>query len=87
MTERTRLISGLLHGLFIMDLSLQSINWSADNFKKNVTSISCTLKPAIQSGDTSQGYPLTITWMSVRMSTIMKLNTDYICLGHLASNA
>ena len=29
---------------------------------------------------------LTITWMSIRMSTI-KLNTDRICLGHLASNA
>ena len=27
----------------------------------------------------------TITWMSIRMSTI-KLNTDCICLGHLASN-
>ena len=29
---------------------------------------------------------LAITWMSIRMSTI-KLNTDCICLGHLASNA
>ena len=29
----------------------------------------------------------TITWMSIRMSTIMKLNTDCICLGHLASKA
>ena len=32
------------------------------------------------------GCQLTITWMSIRMSTI-KLNTDCICLGHLASNA
>ena len=35
MNERTRLISYLLCGLFIMDLSLQSIktnNWSADIF-------------------------------------------------------
>ena len=41
MTERTRLISYLLHGLFIMDQSLRSIktnNWSAGNFKKHVTS-------------------------------------------------
>ena len=29
---------------------------------------------------------LTMTWMSIRTSTI-NLNTDYICLGHLASNA
>ena len=29
---------------------------------------------------------LTITWMSIRMSTI-KLNADCLCLGHLANNA
>ena len=53
--------------------------------------MSCTLEPAIQSGTLVSGCPfdscqLTITWMSIRMSTI-KLNTDCICLGHLASNA
>ena len=40
-----------------MDLSLWSIktnNWSVDNFNKQVTSVSCTLKPAIQSDDTGQ---------------------------------
>ena len=53
----------------------------------------CTLEPAIQSGDTGQwitslfdSCQLTITWMSIGMSTI-KLNTDCICLGHVASNA
>ena len=94
MTERTRLVIYLLYGLFIMNLSLRSIktnNWSADNFKKHVTSTSCTLEPALQSGATGQRIPfdsfqLTVTWMSIRMSTI-KLNTDCICLGHLASNA
>ena len=43
-----------------MDLGLQSIktnNWSADNFEKHVTSMSCTLEPAIQSGDTGQRIP------------------------------
>ena len=43
-----------------MDLSLRSIktnNWSADNFKKHVTSISCTLQPVIQSCDTGQWVP------------------------------
>ena len=54
--------------------------------------MSCTLERAIQSCDTGQQTPffdscqLTITWMSIRMSTI-KLNTDCICLEHLASNA
>ena len=43
-----------------MDLSLRSIktnNWSADIFKKYVTSMSCTLEPMIHSGDTGQGIP------------------------------
>ena len=43
-----------------MDLSLRSIktnNWSADNVKKDVTSMSCTLQPAIQSCDTGQWVP------------------------------
>ena len=64
-----------------MDLSLQSIktnNWSADNFKKHNTSMSCTIEPTIQSGDTGQRIPfltavnklLTITRMFIRMSAI-----------------
>ena len=51
----------LLYGIFIMDLSLRSIktnNWSADNVKKHVTLMSCTLQPAIQSCDTGQWVPL-----------------------------
>ena len=45
-------------GLFIMDLSLQSIktnNWSVDNLKKKT--VSCTLEAAIQSGDTGPRMP------------------------------
>ena len=48
--------------------------------------MSCTLEVAIQSCDTGQRIPfsdscqLTITWMSA-----IKLNTDGICLGHLAN--
>ena len=61
MTELKRLISYLLYGLFIMDLSLLSIiktnNWSADNFKKTSHPMSCTIGPAIQSGDTGQWIP------------------------------
>ena len=46
MTERTSLIQRfLLYDLFIIDLSLRSIKkhcgqWSADNIKKHVTSMS-----------------------------------------------
>ena len=43
-----------------MDLSLSSIkinNWSANIFKKHVTSMSCTLEPAIHSCDTGQQIP------------------------------
>ena len=60
MTERTRLISYLLYGLFTMDLSLRSIktnNRSADNFKKYKTSVSCTIEPEIRSYDTGQRIP------------------------------
>ena len=41
----------------ILDLSLWSIktkNWSVDNFKKHITSVSCTLQSMTQSCDTSQ---------------------------------
>ena len=69
MTERTRLISYVLYGLFINDLNLRSIktnNWSADNLKKkkHVTSMSCTLKPAIQPDGTGQRIPFltTVNW-------------------------
>ena len=54
--------------------------------------MNCTLEPAIQSGDSGHRTPfltavrLTITYMSVRMSTIT-LNTDCICFGNLASTA
>ena len=52
--------------------------------------MSYTLEPAMQSGDTGQqmsffdSFQLTITYLLIRMST-SKLNTDCICLGHLAS--
>ena len=96
MTERTRLISYLLYGLFTMDLSLRSIktnNRSADNFKKYKTSVSCSIEPEIRSYDTGQRIPFLtavnwpfITMMSIRMFAI-KLNTNCICFEHLASNA
>ena len=57
-------------------------------FKKNISSVSCTLEPVMQWGDTGQQIPFfdscqfTVTWLSIRMSTL-RLNTDCICLGHL----
>ena len=45
--------------------------------------MSCTLVFEMQSGDIGQQIPfLAIKWMPT-----IKLNTDCICLGHLASNA
>ena len=90
MTEWMRLISYLLYGLFsTININTGSnwvcnqlkpiINWSVDNVEKHVTSMSCTLKHAIQSCDTGQQIPffdscqLTIAWMST-----IKLNTDYL---------
>ena len=49
----------ILYDLFILNLSLRSNiknQWSADNIKKRVTSIS-SFKPAIHSGATVSGYP------------------------------
>ena len=50
----------LLNGLFIMDLSLQSIktnNWPADNFKKTHHLNELYFWAVIQSGDTGQQMP------------------------------
>ena len=61
MTELMRSVSYVLFGLFIMDLSLQSIktdNWSVNNFKKHFISMTWTLEPTIQAGDIGQWIPL-----------------------------
>ena len=94
MTEWTRLISYLLFGLFIMELSLRSMktnNWSADNFKKcHLNELYTLAHDTVRwywSADTLfDSCQLTITWMFIGLSTI-KLKTDCLCLGHLASNA
>ena len=80
-------------GLFIMDLSLRSFktkNWLTDNFTKTchlneLYTWACDTVMWHGSADTLfDSCQLTITWMSIRMSTI-KLNTDCICIGYLAS--
>ena len=55
-----------------MDLSQQSIktnNWSADNFKEHVPSMSCTFKLAKQTGNTGQWIPFlkAVNCMFIRM--------------------
>ena len=79
-----------------MDLSLRSIkgnNWSADNLKKKThhlsesyTWASDTVRWDWSADALFDSCQLTITWMSIRMSTI-KLNTDCISLEQIASNA
>ena len=57
MTKQTRLISYLLHGLFIMDPSLRSIKPATGQRITLKKTMSCTIEAAIQSDDTGQ-------WMS-----------------------
>ena len=56
--------------------------------KKNITSLSCTIEPVVQSCDTGQWIPfwqLSIEHnMDVHKISTIKLNTECICLGHLA---
>ena len=57
-----------------------------DTVTEHFTSISCALEPAISHVTLVSGYlfdscQLTITWMS-----IIKLNTDWICLEHLSAS-
>ena len=86
MTERTRLISYVLYGLFINDLNLRSMktnNWSADTLKKkHVTSMSCTLEPAIQPDGTGQRIPF---WQLL-IGHEMDVHQIVHCLGHLDRN-
>ena len=78
-----------------MDLSPQSIenskkkkqNWSVDNFKKYMISVSCTPEPEIQSHDTGQlthFWQLSIAYnMDVQYQSYVY--TDSVCLGLPAS--
>ena len=67
-----------------MDQCLRLIK--TDIVNEHFTSISCSLAPAISHVTLLSGYlfdscQLTITWMS-----IIKLNTDWICLEHLSAS-
>ena len=97
MTKRMRWISYLLYtyGLFIKDLSLWSIKtniWSADNVKNTSHQWAAHLFSRCNQMTLVSRYPfwqLSIDHkmdVHIRIPTI-KLNTDCICLGHLANNA
>ena len=65
----------------------QRMRWiKTDTVTEHFTSISCALEPVISHVTLVSGYlfyscQLTITWMS-----IIKLNTDWICLEHLSAS-
>ena len=87
MTERTRLISYVLYGLFINDLNLRSIknkNWSADNLKKKNTSPQWVVLLSLQYSLMAQGsgYPF---WQ-LSIGHEMDVHQVVHCLGHLARN-
>ena len=80
MTERTRLISYVLYGLFINDLNLRSIktnNWSADNLKKTrhlneLYSWACNTAWWHWAADTLfDNCQLAMKWVSIRLSTAL----------------
>ena len=94
-TDKVNNLQYLLCGLFIMDLTLGSIlkpttgQWIT--LKKTRHNELCTWAHDTVRWHWSADTPfyscqLIITWMAIRMSTI-KVNTDCICLGHLATNA
>ena len=94
LNDRTEEVNKLfiISRFFIKDLSLRSLktnNCSANNFKKHATSMSCTLEDAIQSSDTGQRIPFSTAVSHDHNMDVHRiiLETDWICLGHLASNA
>ena len=93
--EQNRLISYLLLWPFYYrpepGINIKTNNRSVDNLKKNTSPQWVEhLSPwysqlTLVSRYLFDSCQLTITWMAIRMSTI-KVNTNCICLGHLASN-
>ena len=94
MTKQPRLISYLWYDLFIMDLILGSFKPTTGQritFKKLVTSMSCQMSPQYSHVTLVSRYPF---WqpsvdrnMDVHEDIHYQVNTDCICLWHVASNA
>ena len=67
-----------------MDLSLRSIK--TDTVTTHFTSLSCSLEPAISHGTLVSGYLFDSCQLTIRWMSIIKLNTDWICLEHLLAS-
>ena len=67
-----------------MDLSLRSIE--TDTVTEHFTSISCTLEPAISHVTLVSGYLFDSCQLTITLMSIIKLNTDWICLEHLSAS-
>ena len=67
-----------------MDLSLRSIK--TDTVTHHFTSLSCSLEPAISHGTLVSGYLFDSCQLTIRWMSIIKLNTDWICLKHLLAS-
>ena len=79
MTERMRLISYLLYGIFIMDLSLPPIitnQWSADNLKKHFTSMSCSLDPTSSPGHFSLALEVGCSNVNFCLAVLVRKGQD-----------
>ena len=93
MTKQSRLISYWWYDLFIMDLILGSVKPTTGQqitFKKHVTSMSCQMSLQYSHVTLVSRYPF---WqpsvdhnIDVHEDVHYQVNTDCICLGHVASN-
>ena len=92
--KQSKLISYLLYGLFfdweIMDLSLACSKLKPVTGKKNITWWVVHLSlwyshVTLVSRYLFDSCQLTVTWMSIRIISTIKLNTDCIWLEHIAN--
>ena len=67
-----------------MDQRMRSIK--TDTVTEHFTSISCALEPAISHLTLVSGYLFDSCQLTIRWMSIIKLNTDWICLKHLLAS-
>ena len=67
-----------------MDQRMRSIK--TDTVTEHFTSISCALEPAISHVTLVSGYLFDSCQLTIRWMSIIKLNTDWICLEHLSAS-
>ena len=67
-----------------MDQRMRSIK--TDTVTEHFTSISCALEPAISHVTLVSGYLFDSCQLTIRWMSIIKLNTDWICLEHLLAS-